>query len=204
MIPGLIDSHQHPGIGDYTPTRGVSMIGWTSAKLRSGVTTLISAGEVHLPGRPMERVGTKAMAIYLHKSFSLIRPGGMKIHGGALVLTPDLIEEDFEELSKNGVWIVGEVCAAFSIPNPKIVAPLTKLAHKYGMKVQMHVSGSKITAEEIEMVDPDIVSHINGGLCRLRPEVMEKIIANPRYFLEVVPSGNPIATREVLTLAKRD
>jgi enamidase len=132
LIPGLIDSHQHPGIGDYTPTRGVSMIGWTTGKLWGGVTTIISAGEIHLPGRPMDRAGTKAMAIYLHKSFSLIRPSGIKVHGGALCITPDLIEADFEELSRNGVWIVGEVCAPFSIPDPKIVAPLTKLAHKYG------------------------------------------------------------------------
>ena len=61
LAPGLIDSHVHPVIGDYTPRQ--QQINWIDSTLHGGVTTLISAGEVHLPGRPKDVVGLKAMAI---------------------------------------------------------------------------------------------------------------------------------------------
>ena len=50
LAPGLIDSHVHPVVGDYTPRQ--QQLGWIDSTLHGGVTTLISAGEVHMPGRP--------------------------------------------------------------------------------------------------------------------------------------------------------
>jgi enamidase len=46
-----------------------------------GVTSVISAGKVHLPGRPKDVAGTKALAILAAKSFSNARPSGVKVHG---------------------------------------------------------------------------------------------------------------------------
>src|SRR6187402_3572548 len=51
-----------------------------------GVTTMISAGEVHMPGRPRDVVGVKAMAIFAQRAFWNLRPGGVKIHAGAPVI----------------------------------------------------------------------------------------------------------------------
>jgi len=48
LSPGLIDSHVHPVIGDYTPRQ--QQINWIDSCLHGGVTTMISAGEVHMPG----------------------------------------------------------------------------------------------------------------------------------------------------------
>jgi len=50
LAPGLIDSHVHPVFGDWTPRQ--NQLGWIESTLHGGVTTMISAGEVHLPGRP--------------------------------------------------------------------------------------------------------------------------------------------------------
>jgi enamidase len=50
LAPGLIDSHVHPVFGDWTPRQ--NQIGWIDSMMHGGVTTMISAGEVHLPGRP--------------------------------------------------------------------------------------------------------------------------------------------------------
>src|SRR6267378_2952138 len=50
VAPGLIDSHVHPVAGDWTPRQ--NQIGWIDSFLHGGVTTMISAGEVHMPGRP--------------------------------------------------------------------------------------------------------------------------------------------------------
>ncbi|HEV3045151.1 MAG TPA: Enamidase, partial [Roseiarcus sp.] len=49
LAPGLIDSHVHPVAGDWTPRQ--NQLGWIDSCLHGGVTTMISAGEVHTPGR---------------------------------------------------------------------------------------------------------------------------------------------------------
>ena len=67
VAPGLIDSHVHPVAGDWTPRQ--NQINWIDSYLHGGVTTMISAGEVHMPGRPRDVVGLKAMAIFAQRSF---------------------------------------------------------------------------------------------------------------------------------------
>ena len=57
VAPGLIDSHVHPVAGDWTPRQ--NQIGWIDSFLHGGVTTMISAGEVHMPGRPRDVVGAE-------------------------------------------------------------------------------------------------------------------------------------------------
>ncbi len=52
VIPGLIDSHCHPVFGDFTPRQRT--VDFIESGLNGGLTTMISAGEVHLPGRPMQ------------------------------------------------------------------------------------------------------------------------------------------------------
>ena len=82
--PGLIDSHVHPVFGDWTPRQ--SQIGWIDSFLHGGITTMISAGEVHLPGRPTDVVGLKSLAITAQRAFSAFRPGGVKVIAGAPVV----------------------------------------------------------------------------------------------------------------------
>ena len=62
VAPGLIDSHVHPVAGDWTPRQ--NQTNWIDSYLHGGVTTMISAGEVHMPGRPRDVVGLKAMAVF--------------------------------------------------------------------------------------------------------------------------------------------
>ena len=57
---------------------------------------MISAGEVHTPGRPKDIVGLKAMAIFAQRVFHSFRPGGVKIHAGAPVIEHGMVEEDFK------------------------------------------------------------------------------------------------------------
>jgi len=93
VTPGLFDSHVHPVLGDFTPRQ--KQIDFFESEVHGGVTTSISAGEVHLPGRPKDPAGTKALAILSAKSFAGFRPGGMKVLGGALILEKGLVEKDF-------------------------------------------------------------------------------------------------------------
>src|SRR4051812_44210586 len=47
LTPGMIDSHVHPVAGDWTPRQ--NQLGWIDSCLHGGVTTMVSAGEVHMP-----------------------------------------------------------------------------------------------------------------------------------------------------------
>ena len=71
VIPGLCDNHVHPVIGDFTPRQ--RQFDFIESSLHGGVTTMISAGEPHTPGRPTDRVGVKALTILAHKSFDNLR-----------------------------------------------------------------------------------------------------------------------------------
>ena len=89
VMPGLIDSHVHPVFGDFTPRQRT--MDFLDSGMNGGVTTAISAGEVHLPGRPKDIVGLKALAIVAAKAYASFRPGGVKVEAGAPSLTwPDI------------------------------------------------------------------------------------------------------------------
>src|ERR1700745_2857280 len=107
VAPGLVDSHVHPVSGDWTPRQ--NQLGWIDSYMHGGVTTMVSAGEVHTPGRPKDIVGLKAMAICAQRSFNAFRPAGVKIHAGAPVIEHGMVEDDFKELAAAGVTILGEV-----------------------------------------------------------------------------------------------
>src|ERR1700676_4063179 len=49
-IPGLIDSHVHTTLGDYTPRQ--KTVGFLESYLHGGVTTAISASEAPVPAPP--------------------------------------------------------------------------------------------------------------------------------------------------------
>ncbi|AEE90608.1 Enamidase [Tepidanaerobacter acetatoxydans Re1] len=193
VTPGLIDSHVHPVIGDFTPRQ--NMLGFINSSLHGGVTTMISAGECHTPGRPKDVEGTKALALLAYKSSKNARPGGVKLHGGGLILEKGLTEKDFEELAKQGVWIVGEIGLG-TVNNPKEAAPMVEWAKKYGFKVMMHTGGTSIpgsttiTAEDVMTVNPDVVSHLNGGPTAISLNEVKKLIDETSYALELVQCGN--------------
>jgi enamidase len=102
-IPGLIDSHVHITFGDYTPRQRT--VGYLESYLHGGVTTAISASEVHVPGRPRDVEGVKALAIAAQHCFNNYRPGGMRVIAGSVILEPGLTRADFDELAKKGVQL---------------------------------------------------------------------------------------------------
>src|ERR1700736_5459392 len=85
-IPGLIDSHVHVTFGDYTPRQRT--VGFLESYLHGGVTTALSASQVHVPGRPKDPEGVKALAIAASKCFEHYRPGGMRVLAGSVILEP--------------------------------------------------------------------------------------------------------------------
>ena len=205
VCPGLIDSHTHPVFGDFTPRQ--NMIGFIESSLHGGVTSMISAGEVHLPGRPTDPKGTKALAMLAQKSFSKSRPAGVKVYGGALILEKGLTEEDFRELSEDGVWLVGEIGLG-SVKAAQDARVMVGWAKSFGMKVLMHVGGtsvpgsSTVTCDDVLVAGPTVACHLNGGPTAVSIEEAKRVIEKTECAIEIVHCGNPRMALEIARFMK--
>ncbi len=193
VAPGLIDSHVHPVIGDYTPRQ--QQIHWIDSCLHGGVTTMISAGEVHLPGRPKDIVGLKAMAIASQRWYENFRPSGVKMHAGAPVLEEGMEENDFKELADAGVKLLGEVGLG-SVKAGETAAQMVKWARKYGIQSTIHTGGPSIPGsglidkDVVLEADADIIGHINGGHTALPDDQIMCLCEGCQRGIEIVHNGN--------------
>src|ERR1700723_1112684 len=156
-IPGLIDSQVHITFGDYTPRQ--KTVGFLESYVHGGVTTSISASEVHVPGRPKDPEGVKALAVAAFKCFEHYRPGGMRVHGGSIILEPGVTEADLAEIAAKGVWLAKAGFGA--VKTPFDYAPMIHAAKRHGMITTVHTGGSSIPgssgiwAEHLLAMQPD-------------------------------------------------
>ncbi len=205
LAPGLIDSHVHPVCGDWTPRQ--NQIGWIDSYLHGGVTTMVSAGEVHTPGRPRDIVGLKAMAIFAQRAFHAFRPGGVKIYAGAPVIEHGMVEEDFKELAAAGVKILGEVGLG-SVKDGKTARQMVGWARKYGIQSTIHTGGPSIPGSSLidkDMVletDADVIGHVNGGHTALPDDQIVALCERSMRALEIVHNGNERSALLALRTAK--
>ena len=205
LAPGLIDSHVHPVAGDWTPRQ--NQLGWIDSCLHGGVTTMISAGEVHTPGRPRDIVGLKAMAITAQRSFAAFRPSGVKVLAGAPVIEPGMEESEFAELAKAGVTLLGEVGLG-GVKDGPTAKRMVAWARKYGMNSTIHTGGPSIPgsgligADIVLEADTDVVGHINGGHTALPDSEIRCICEGCKRGLEIVHNGNERAALFALRTAR--
>lgn len=201
LAPGFIDSHVHPVAGDWTPRQ--NQIGWIDSCLHGGVTTMISAGEVHTPGRPKDIVGLKAMSITAQRAFAAFRPSGVKVHAGAPVIEHGMVEEDFKGLAEAGVMLLGEVGLG-SVKDGATARQMVAWARKYGIQSTIHTGGpsipgsSLIDKDVVLAADADVIGHINGGHTALPDEQIIGLCEQCTRGLEIVHNGNERAA--LLTL----
>jgi enamidase len=203
VIPGLIDSHCHVVLGDYTPRQRT--VGFLESYTHGGITSVISPGEIHAPGRPKDAAGVKGLAVAARACFLNFRPNGMKVHAGAIVIEPTLSEEDFKEVAEQGVWLAKFGFGDFK--DPYDGEPQIRWAQKYGIKVMCHsggasIPGSKpITADHLMKLRPDVCGHVNGGPTALTDEGVERVVKESEMWLQVVQAGNLKKTLDVIGLA---
>ena len=205
-IPGLIDSHSHPSIGEYTPAQNT--LGWITNYMHGGVTALISAGELHLPGLPLPPDARTALsvAIVTKKCYDNLRPSGVKVHAGTLLLVPGLSEKDFDEIYSLGIKLVKFIFYDYSLlPNGE-ANRYVDWAHARGIKVKIHSGGvsrsgvSQVAGfDMVQKIRPDIIGHITGGPIPMPEEDMIRIANETECFMEICTSGN---YRLALSLAR--
>jgi enamidase len=205
LVPGLIDSHVHPVAGDWTPRQ--NQIGWIDSCLHGGVTTMISAGEVHTPGRPKDVVGLKALAITAQRTFAALRPSGVKVLAGAPVIEQGMVEEDFKALAEAGVKLLGEVGLG-SVKDGPTARQMVGWARKHGIQSTIHTGGpsipgsSLIDKDVVLAADADVIGHINGGHTALPDTQIRALCEQSERALEIVHNGNERAALLTLRTAK--
>ena len=205
-IPGLIDSHSHPSIGEYTPAQ--NSLSWITNYMHGGVTALISAGELHLPGLPLPPDARTALsvAVVTKKCYVNLRPSGVKVHAGTLLLVPGLSEKDFDEIQALGIKLVKFIFYDYSLlPNGE-ADRYVNWAHARGIKVKIHSGGvsrsgvSQVAGfDMVRKIKPDIIGHITGGPIPMPEEDMIRIASETECFMEICTSGN---YRLALSLAR--
>jgi len=204
LCPGLIDSHVHPVFGDWTPRQ--NQTGWIDSSMHGGVTTMISAGEVHLPGRPKDPKGVVALAITAQRCFSAFPLGGVKMHAGAPILEKGMVEEDFKEMSEAGVKLLGEIGLG-GVKAGQEAKQMVDWARKYGIQSTIHTGGPSIPGSGLIDKDvvleagADIIGHINGGHTALPLDQIGCLCEQCGAGIEIVHNGNEKAALFALRTA---
>ena len=191
-IPGLIDSHVHITFGDYTPRQRT--VGYLESYLHGGTTTAISASEVHVPGRPRDVEGVKALAVAAQRCFADYRPGGMKVIAGSIILEPGLKRADFDEIKQKGVRLAKAGFGAVKTSYDYV--PLVADAKAAGLITTCHTGGSSIpgsgaiTGDHLLKMHPHVSFHINGGPTAMPDGDFERVIRESEIALQVCTAGN--------------
>lgn len=191
-IPGLIDSQVHNTFGDYTPRQ--KTVGFLESYVHGGVTTAISASEVHVTGRPKDPEGVKALAVAAMKCFEHYRPGGMRVWAGSIILEPGLVEADFAEIAAKGVWLAKAGFGA--VKTPYEYGPMIAWARQHGMVSMVHTGGSSIPgssgiwADHLLAIKPDVSFHVNGGPVAMPDDDFPRLVHESNIALQVCTAGN--------------
>jgi len=202
-LPGLIDSHAHVVFGDWTPRQGA--LGWIESSMHGGVTMMMSASEVHLPGRPTDPAGVKALALTAQRAYASFRPGGVKVLAGSVICEPGLTPEDFDELAAEGVGLAKVGFGAFRPQS--LAAPLVRAAQAAGMVVMNHTGGasipgsSPVTIDDVLALGCDIIGHANGGTTALPDGDLPRLLDAPGA-IQLVQAGNLRSSLRILELAR--
>lgn len=204
-IPGLIDSHVHITFGDFTPRQNT--VGYLHSYLHGGVTTSISASEVHVPGRPRDPDGVKALAIAAKKCFENYRPGGMRVHAGSIILEPGLGKEDYQEVLSKGVWLAKAGFGAVDSASEYI--PMVLEARKAGLFTTLHTGGASIpgsfpiTGKDLININPHVSFHINGGPVSMEDKYFEIVARDTDIAMQVCTAGNLRTTLLCAEMARK-
>ena len=209
--PGLIDTHVHPTFGDYTPTQ--NSIGWMSSYLHGGVTSLVSAGELHLPGLPLDPPDAqlfKYLAVLAKRCSANLPQKAPRLYGGALLLAPGLKEADFDEAAQQGIGCAKFIFYPFG-ENGDEAQMYVKWCRERGIVTKIHSGGVSRSgfsrpagAKVIQELLPDIVGHISGGPIPMPLAEMETVVKDTECYLEITTSGSFRRTIELMEMVLKE
>jgi len=205
VIPGLIDSHCHVVLGDYTPRQ--KQVDFLDSYVHGGITSVVSAGEgVHAPGRPHDPVAAKALAIAAAKCYAGFHPNGMKVNAGSVILEPGLTDADFAEMARHGVRHAKYGFGGYQ--QPRDGEPEVRMAQKHGLCVMSHSGGTSIPGsspidhDTLLHLRPDVAGHVNGGTTALADDGVRRLVRESAMALQLVQAGNLRSSLLILKIAR--
>jgi enamidase len=204
VMPGLIDGHVHPTVGEWTPAQNAT--GWVRNYLHGGTTSMISAGELHIPGLPFEDLSPRlvtGLATLAKRTIGTYRPSGVKIHAGTLLLVRGLTAGHFDALAEDAISQLKFIFYDWSHLEDGEAQQYVSWAHERGMNVKMHSGGvsrsgsSRVAGHElVSAVSPDVIAHISGGPIPMPDDEIVRTIQDlPNATVEVCSSMNYRATQ---------
>ena len=210
--PGLIDTHVHPTFGDFTPTQ--NSVGWQQAYLHGGVTSLVSAGELHVPGLPLEAPDPRTMkylavlakrcADHLHRACR-----GPRLYAGTLLLTRGLTEADFNEIASEGIGCVKFIFYPYGDDVQESERYVTWCRER-GIVVKIHTGGVSRSGvsrpagiEVLRAIQPDVAAHVTGGPIPMPPDEMAAVVTEMDCALEIATAGSFRRAIELMQMVHR-
>ncbi len=161
---------------------------------------------MHLPGRPKDPIGVKALAITAQRTFANFRPSGAKVIAGAPIAEKTMVEEDYAEMARAGITMIGEIGLG-TVNTGSEAAKHVAWCRKHGLQTIIHtggpsIPGSNLISHEVVLeANPDVVSHINGGHTALATGHICQLCEQAKGAIEIVHNGNEKAAITALKTA---
>lgn len=207
VLPGLIDGHVHPVFGEWTPAQDA--IGWIGHYLHGGTTSMVSAGELHIPGLDYANLTPElvtSIAIVTRATTGRVRWSGVKVHAGTVLLVPGMEEAQFDRLAAAGVRFAKFLFFPFADREAEATRYVAWCRAR-GILVKVHTggvsrSGASVVCgyDVLSWLQPDIAAHVSGGPIPMPDADVEEVVDRTAFALEVCSSGN---YRSTLLLAQR-
>lgn len=197
VLPGIIDGHVHPVVGEWTPTQDT--MGWIGSYLHGGTTSMVSAGELHLPGLDYGNLTPDLvtnLALLTRATTGRVRWSNVKLHAGTVMMVPGMTEEHFDKLAEAGSILTKFIFFPLD-KNPEEAKRYVRWCHERGLRVKVHTGGvsrsgaSAVCGYEIlSWLQPDVAAHVSGGPIPMCDEDLDELVDNTEFALELCSSGN--------------
>jgi enamidase len=206
-LPGFVDGHVHPTFGEWTPAQ--NSIGWVHNYLHGGTTTMVSAGELHVPGLPFDELEPRlvlSLALVSRATTGRVRPSGVKAYCGTVLLVPGLKEDDFDLMVERDIKHLKFIFYDWDRSPDGEAQDYVRWARERGLIVKIHSGGvsrsgsSRIAGYDVvTAVDPDVIAHVSGGPIPMPDDEIRRVIDDlPEASVEVCSSMNYRATQVVV------
>jgi enamidase len=206
VLPGLVDGHVHPVFGEWTPAQDA--IGWIGNYLHGGTTTMVSAGELHIPGIDYENLTPElvtSLAVVTAATTGRVRWSGVKVHAGTVLLVPKMAEAHFDRLAAAGVRWAKFLFYPFGADTAE-ARNYVAWSHARGMRVKVHTGGVSRSGasavcgyDVLAWLQPDIAAHVSGGPIPMSDDDIDAVVDRTSFALEACSSGNYRSTARLVT-----
>jgi enamidase len=197
VLPGLVDGHVHPVFGEWTPAQDT--IGWIGNYLHGGTTTMVSAGELHVPGLDYGNLTpdlVTSLAVVTRATTGRLRWSGVKMHAGTVLLVPGMGEEHFDRLAAAGSVLAKFIFFPLDDHRDEAMQYM-RWCRERKIRVKVHTGGvsrsgaSRVCGyDTLAWLQPDIAAHVSGGPIPMNDDDLDAVVDRTTFFLEVCSSNN--------------